>query len=105
MSKASKKHYTPKLQETLSAIETMLQLFVRTANARAVPMEERIDWAKVPIVVGVCVCVHMHACFCVSICMYKLSPPFVSNDWSFWTGNTKRVQMLNKIHCMQTNTI
>lgn len=55
--------------------------------------------------VGVCVCVHMHACFCVSVCMYKLSPPFVSNDWSFWTGNTKRVQMLNKIHCMQTNTI
>lgn len=68
MSKASKKHYTPKLQETLSAIETMLQLFVRTANARAVPMEERIDWAKVPIVVGVCVCAH--ACMLLCVRMY-----------------------------------
>lgn len=79
MRKASKKHYTPKLQETLSAIETMLQLFVRTANARAVPMEERIDWAKVPIVVGVCVCVCtcMHASVCPYVCISCLPHSFL----------------------------
>lgn len=53
----------------------MLQLSVRAANTGAVPVEERLYWAKIPVAVAretkvfvsVNMSVHMHACLCLPV--------------------------------------
>lgn len=78
MSKASKKHNTQKLQEKFKFTETMLQLSVRTANTAVVPMDKRLYWAKIPVViagepkvsvcVSMCICAHEGMHVCVHVC-------------------------------------
>lgn len=78
---------------------------MRNANTGMVPMEQKLYWAKVFVVVAnepklyACVCAHA----CMLFRVITVFPPFIFNDQLCLTWNTK--SMLNKTHKLDTNCI